>query len=89
MNISAITPSYGTNNVQAKRSNVQFTGNLGDKFVNQIINGTTVKPQDVIKEMKGTFGIKTDHAEDIMESFIGKVRDLFKEKMSLSVKVNE
>lgn len=89
MNISAITPSYGTNNVQAKRPNVQFTGNLGDKFVNQILNGSTVKPNDVIKEMKGTFGIKTDKAEDIMESFIGKVKQLFKDKNSLTMKVNE
>lgn len=89
MNISAITPSYGTNNAQAKRSNVQFTGNLGDKFVNQILNGSTVKPNDVIKEMKGTFGIKTDKAEDIMESFIGKVKQLFNDKNSLTMKVNE
>lgn len=86
--ISQFTPNY-TGTTQSKRQNVQFTGNLGDKFVNQIINGTSVKPSEMIKEMKGTFGIKTDKAEDILESFIGKVRDLFKEKTGLSMKINE
>ncbi len=83
--ISPITPNY----TQAKRQNVQFTGNLGDKFVNRILNGSTVKPAEVVKEMKGTFGIKTDKAEDIMESFIGKVKQLFNDKMSLTNKINE
>lgn len=89
MNISAITSGYSANNSQVKRGNVQFTGNLGDKFVNQVLNGTALQPKEVIKEMKGTFGINSAKAEDIMESFIDIVRKLFKEKMGLSVKVNE
>lgn len=70
-------------NTTIKRQNVQFTGNLGDKFVKDIINDIDIKPKDLIKEMKSTFGIKTDKAEDILESFIGKIKQLYSDKRTL------
>lgn len=80
--ISPLTPSYAQYNHKAN-NNVQFKGDLGDKFVKEVINNIDVKPADLIKEMKGTFGIKTEKAEDILESFIGKVKQLYGDKRAL------
>lgn len=88
MIVNSVTPNYAQN-VQARKQNVNFQGNLGNKFVNDIIRGADVQPDVLIKEMKGTFGIKTEKAEDILESFIGKVKELFNDKMSLTNKINE
>ena len=88
MIVNSVTPNYAQN-VHARKQDVNFQGNLGNKFVNDIIRGADVQPDVLIKEMKGTFGIKTEKAEDILESFIGKVKELFNDKMSLTNKINE
>ena len=79
-----ITPNYAYNmNMRSNSQNINFKGSLGDKFVKEIINDVDVKPADLIREMKGTFGIKTDKAEDILESFIAKVKQLYSDKRGL------
>ena len=85
MNIS-FNPSVNTN---SKQNNIQFKGVRGDKIVGDIIRGAEVKPDSVIKEFKGTLGIKTDKATDILESFIEKIETLFKEKTDYSKRLNE
>jgi len=79
MNIQAITPNYVQNsrsNYSQNQQKVGFTGAIGDKYVQKLVSGVDVRPDELVKEMKGTFGIKTDKAEDIMESLIGKVKEL-------------
>lgn len=85
MNVS-FNPAISTN---SKQNNIQFKGVRGDKIVGDIIRGAEVKPDSVIKEIKGTFGIKTDKATDILESFIEKIKTLFKEKTDYSKRLNE
>lgn len=80
--ISPITPNYN-HYKKSTSTNVQFGGNLGDKFVKEIINNVDVKPEDLIKEMNGLFGIKKGKAQDIMESFIAKVKQLYSDKRAL------
>ena len=66
--ISAVTPTQVQNPtpVNAKKQNhVNFTGNLGDKFVRQVINGTDIDPKAILSEAKGTFGLKSEKVEDI------------------------
>jgi len=90
--ISATTQTQVQNitpNTVRKQNNVNFTGNLGDKFVRQIMQGENIDPKAVISEAKGTFGLKSEKVEDIMESFIGKMKELFSEKMDLSRRLNE
>lgn len=90
--ISAVTQTQVQNitpNSVRKQNNVNFTGNLGDKFVRQIMQGADVDPKAVISEAKGTFGLKSEKVEDIMESFIGKMKELFSEKMDLSRRLSE
>ena len=90
--ISAVTPTQVQNptpvNAQ-KQNHVNFTGNLGDKFVRQVINGTDIDPKAILSEAKGTFGLKSEKVEDIMESFIGKVKELFSDNMKLQGKLND
>ena len=82
--ISQITSNYAYNmNMRSNSQNINFKGNLGDRFVKEIINDVDVKPADIIKEMKSTFGIKTDKAEDILESFIAKVKQLYSDQRGL------
>lgn len=81
--ISAVTPAQVQNitpvNIK-KQNNVNFTGNLGDKFVHQIVNGTDVKAKDILAEAKGTFGLKSEKVEDIMESFVDSLKEFFADK---------
>lgn len=90
MNIQAITPNYvqnySRNNYSQNRQQVGFTGVRGDEVVRKIVSGADVRPDELIKEMKGTFGIKKDVAEDIMESLIGKIKGLFDSNMALERK---
>ena len=88
MNINQVGLNFTSNN-QLNNRNIQFRGNLGDKFVKEIINDIDVKPDMLIKEMKGTFGIKTDKAEDILESFIGKIKQLYSDKRGLKAELQE
>lgn len=70
MNVT-FTPAVRQNN-----NNIQFRGAIGDKIVKEIVSGAEVKPDNVIKEIKGTFGIKTEKAADVLESFIEKIQEL-------------
>ena len=74
--ISPITPNYN-HYKKSTSTNVQFEGKFGDEFVKEIINNVDVKPADLIKEMKGIFGIKTNKAEDILESFIRNIKQMY------------
>ena len=86
--ISAITPAqtqisapnYSKN---SNVKNVNFTGHLGDKFVRQIMDGNDVNPKTVLSELKGTFGIKSEKVEDVMESFIESLKEAFTQNKSL------
>ncbi|MBP3925099.1 hypothetical protein J6E39_07660 [bacterium] len=89
MNIQAVTPNYvqnySRNNNQPSKQ-VGFTGVRGDEVVRKIVSGADVRPDELVKEMKGTFGIKKDVAEDIMESLIGKIKGLFDSNLALQKK---
>lgn len=85
MNVS-FNPAISTN---SKQNNIQFKGVRGDEIVGAIIRGAEVKPDSVIKKFKGTFGINTDKATDILESFIENIGTLFKEKTDYSKRLNE
>lgn len=88
MIVNSVNSNYAQNNQKIKQS-IHFNGELGNKFVNDIIRGADLEPKVLIKEMNGTFGIKTKKAEDILESFISKVKELLNDKISLSNKINE
>lgn len=86
--ISAITPAqtqiYAPNySKNSNAKNVNFTGHLGDKFVRQIMDGNDVNPKTVLSELKGTFGIKSEKVEDVMESFIESLKEAFTQNKSL------
>ncbi len=77
--ISAITPiSVQNPNIKSSKpqNNINFTGNLGDKFVRQIIQGENVDSKKIISEVKGTFSLSSNKVEDVIESFIEKLREL-------------
>ncbi len=80
-------PSY---NIVQNRNNVQFKGRLGDEIVKEITQGAGVKPEVVIKKIKGTFGsVKTDRAEDIFGSLIATVKNFFDEKNILTIRLSD
>lgn len=85
--ISAITPiSVQNANIKSSKpqNNINFTGNLGDKFVRQIIQGENVDSKKILSEVKGTFSLSSSKVEDVMESFISKLRELSGENSNLS-----
>lgn len=88
--ISPISTNYSQYNRNNQiKQNITFKGALGDQFIKKITSGAEVKPAEVIKEIKGTFGLKSEKAEDIIESFIGSVKELFNDKKLLSEKLQE
>ena len=88
MNIS-ISPVNMSNkhnvNTLKRQNTVQFTGALGDKFVREI---ETVVTPDIMKELKGTFGLKTEKVEDVIGSFVEAMRDMINKRKLLSVELN-
>ena len=88
MNINnvQITPNQAdyAKNDSVKHNQIAFQGAQGDKFVSEVIKGENVTPKSILKEIKGAFGIKTEKFEDIMESFIEKVKSLYDENSKLS-----
>lgn len=90
--ISAITPiSVQNTNIKSSKpqNNINFTGNLGDKFVRQIIQGENVDSKKILSEVKGTFSLSSNKVEDVIESFIEKLRELSGENRNLSRNLNE
>ena len=80
--------NYAKNNSMTQNQ-IAFQGARGDEYVRQITTGSDVKPQDIMKEVKGTFGIKADKFEDIMESFINTIKDLTKDNRRLQQNLYE
>lgn len=93
MNLSVTPVGYSQNfkNNAVKQNNPQvaFQGARGDKIVYDILRGVDVQPKDIMKEVKGTFGIKTDSLMDVLESFVDKIRALNGEKGSLAAKLTD
>ena len=87
MNIS-ISPVNMSNkhnvNTLKRQNTVQFTGALGDKFVREI---ETVVTPDIMKELKGTFGLKTEKVEDVIGTFVEAMRDMIDKRKLLSVEL--
>ena len=86
--------SYMNNNLNKRNFNyskvdVAFRGNLGDKFVKEIVNGSYVTPERVLEEVKGTFGISKDKLKDVFESFINRIRNMSEEKVNLRKQLHE
>lgn len=85
MNVS-YNPAISTN---SKQNNIQFKGVRGEAIVRDIIKGADVKPEAIMKEIKGTFGVKTENAKDIFEAFIENIQTFFKEKNDYAKRLNE
>lgn len=85
MNVS-FSPSF---NQKANVNNISFNGVRGEAIVRDIIRGADVKPEFVMKEIKGTFGVKTEKAKDILESFIENIQTFFKERNDYAKRLNE
>ena len=82
LNPAVSTNMYNNTNVQrTNKSNVQFTGVKGDQLLKQGVEKLNVA--DVMKEVKGTFGLKAGSVEDIMESFIRHIQELTSRNSSL------
>lgn len=79
MNISAITPvSNGTasGNNGNVNSTPAFTGAIGDKFVREMMNGNNVSSKQILEAVKGTFGLKTEKVEDVLEALLNRISTL-------------
>jgi len=79
MNIYAVTPV--SNSATAGKSNntnsvPAFTGAIGDKFVREMMNGNNVSSKQILDAVKGTFGLKTEKVEDVLESLLDRISTL-------------
>ncbi len=79
MRIYPITQNYSqnynrNNQNQSVQSSVAFTGIRGDKIVSDLAKFEDVKLADVMKDLKGAFGLKTDKVEDVIESLLAAVK---------------
>lgn len=64
------------NNNSLKQNKVTFQGALGDKFVRDIALMADVDTNAIMKEIKGTFGPKTEKVQDVIESFVDALRKM-------------
>lgn len=89
MNINAISSvnSYSAN--YSNQNKVAFKGRIGDQFVGKLERGMEVKVSDILGEVKGTFGLKSEKVEDVIESLINKIKSLNSEKISSANALNE
>lgn len=67
--------NYSKNN-SMKKNQVAFQGALGDKFVRDITLMADVDANKIMKELKGTFGPKTEKVQDVIESFVDALRKM-------------
>ena len=65
------------NNVQLNKKNVAFEGVKGDHIVRRLAQFDDVKVSEVMQELKGTFGPKSEKVEDVIESFIAALKERF------------
>ena len=72
-----------------KRCQTTFQGRIGDEFVAKLAKGADINTAGVMKELKGTFGLKSSNVEDALESLIGKVKELFNENKNITNRLNE
>lgn len=63
-----------------------FKGVIGDKIVKDVLNNkTNPSTENILANIKGTFGISTDKAKDIISSFLNALKQLVNENRELEV----
>ena len=76
VNSVQFTQNYTPNNSVKMSKTPNFTGALGDKFVRDITLMADVDANKIMKELKGTFGLKSEKVQDVLESFIDSLRKM-------------
>ena len=93
--IQPISPNYTQyrnipiQNVQFRGNLVQEAENVGEKFVNKLLNKEHVSADAIIEEITGPLGgFKKDKVKSVLTTFINTVKKLFDENLGLKIKLN-
>ncbi len=87
--ITHINTLSQSNTTFKKHSNVNFKGPIGNKFVSMMESGNNVGTKNVLDKIKGFWGINKNKAEDVIQSFITKIKELKNDNTSLTAQLKE
>ena len=87
--ITHINTLSQSNTTFKKHSNVNFKGPIGNKFVSMMESGSNVATKNVLDKIKGFWGINKNKAEDVIQSFITKIKELINDNTSLTAQLKE
>ena len=83
--ISMNSTNYST---PLKNQNIAFKGQLGDNYLNKLSQGERVETEMVMKDVQGSFGLKKDKVQDVLESFIRSIKGLHQNIRSKESEIN-
>ena len=87
--ITHINTLSQSNTTLKKHNNVNFKGSIGNKFVSMMESGSNVGTKNVIDKIKGFWGINKNKAEDVIQSFITKIKELKNDNALLTAQLKE
>lgn len=74
----------------SNKKQIAFNGERGDLYISRIKNGENINPEEIYNEIKNPwYGINKNKFSDVMDSFIGSVKELSEDNEKLSQNIKQ